>query len=160
MLVAFDTLSPESRVWIYQSNRNFTEVEQHEISEKLTEFVEQWMAHGQPLKASFVLPHNRFIVIAADQAFNTPTGCSIDAQVKLILELEQTYGLQLLDKMNVTFKTGEYFAYKPLLDFKKMIKDKSVNEETIVFNNLVNSIAEWHDSWQVPIKDSWHSRFL
>ena len=69
-------------------------------------------------------------------------------------------GVDLLDKMNVTFKLGEHIAHKPLIDFKKMVKDKAVTENTIVFNNLINTIEEFNDSWEVPALDSWHSRFF
>jgi hypothetical protein len=47
------------------------------------------------------------------------TGCSIDASVEFIQSLEQKYKVDLLDKMNVTFKLGEHIAHKPLIDFKK-----------------------------------------
>ena len=43
---------------------------------------------------------------------------------------------------------------------KKMEKDKAVTENTIVFNNLVNTIEDWNDNWEVPAGDSWHSRFF
>jgi hypothetical protein len=36
------------------------------------------------------------------------TGCSIDASVEFIQSLEQKYKVDLLDKMNVTFKLGEH----------------------------------------------------
>jgi hypothetical protein len=36
----------------------------------------------------------------------------------------------------MTFKLGEYCS--PLIDFKKMVKDKAVTGNTIVFNNLIN----------------------
>ena len=62
--------------------------------------------------------------------------------------------------MNVTYKTGEFIAYKTLIDFKQMAKSKSVSENTIVFNNLVNTIEEWQDYWEVPANESWHSRFF
>jgi hypothetical protein len=74
--------------------------------------------------------------------------------------LEQKYQVELLDKMNVTYKTGEHIAHKTLLDFKKMAKEKAVSEHTIVFNNLVNSIEEFNESWEVPAAESWHSRFF
>jgi hypothetical protein len=41
-----------------------------------------------------------------------------------------------------------------------MAKEKAVTENTIVFNNLVNTIQEYNDSWEVPAMDSWHSRFF
>ncbi len=62
--------------------------------------------------------------------------------------------------MNVTFKNGEFFTHKPLNEFKKMAKEKAVSQETIVFNNLVNTIEEWQDFWEVPAKESWHNRFF
>ena len=74
--------------------------------------------------------------------------------------LEQKYSVDLLDKMNVTFKNGEFVAHKTLIEFKKMVKDKAVTGSTIVFNNLVNSIEEFNESWEVPAEDSWHSRFF
>lgn len=43
---------------------------------------------------------------------------------------------------------------------KKLAKDKSVSANTIVFNNLVNTIEEWQESWEVPASESWHSRFF
>jgi hypothetical protein len=46
------------------------------------------------------------------------TGCSIDASVEFIQSLEQKYKVDLLDKMNVTFKL-ESILPKPLIDFKK-----------------------------------------
>ncbi|MNL67462.1 hypothetical protein D3C87_1920500 [compost metagenome] len=88
------------------------------------------------------------------------TGCSIDSSVEFIQGLEKKYNVDLLDKMNVTFKNGEHIAHKTLIDFKKMVKDKSVSENTIVFNNLVNNIEEFNESWEVPAADSWHSRFF
>ncbi|MCY1245947.1 hypothetical protein D9M72_591390 [compost metagenome] len=62
--------------------------------------------------------------------------------------------------MNVTFKLGEHIAHKPLVEFKKMAKEKAVSANTIVFNNLVNTVGEWHEYWEVPAHESWHSRFF
>jgi hypothetical protein len=73
--------------------------------------------------------------------------------------LRTKYKVDLLDKMNVTFKLESIF-YKPLIDFKKMVKDKAVTGNTIVFNNLINNIQEYNESWEVPALDSWHSRFF
>ena len=62
--------------------------------------------------------------------------------------------------MNVTFKNGEHIAHKTLIDFKKMAKEKAVTENTIVFNNLVITIEEFNDSWEIPASESWHGRFF
>ena len=160
MLVDFDTLPDSARVWIYQSNRKFAEQEVVEMKESLATFLTQWTAHGADLKAGFAIPYDRFIVIGLDQDLNAASGCSIDASVHFIQELEKHYSIDLMDKMNVTYKQGEFIAYKPLKDFKKMAKQKAVGKNTVVFNNLVVNKAEFEDSWEVPAQESWHARFL
>ena len=62
--------------------------------------------------------------------------------------------------MNVTYKQGENITHKSLIDFKKIAKEKAVTKNTIVFNNLVNTIGEWHEYWEVPASESWHQRFF
>lgn len=160
MLVPFDSLPEDSRVWIYQANRSFTEEELQEISLKLDQFIEKWTAHGGDLKASYDIRYKRFITIALDQKLNAATGCSIDASVQFIQQLEKDYNVDLLDKMNVSYKQGEFVAYKTLTDFRKMAKDKAVSMNTIVFNNLVNTKAEYLSEWEVPASESWHKRFM
>ena len=160
MLVDFNTLPDESRIWIYQANRSFSESELTEIEEKLNVFIEAWTAHGQDLQAGFTIKYKRFIVLALNQNLNAATGCSIDASVHFIQQLEKAYNVDLMDKMNVSYKQGEFIAHKSLLDFKKMAKQKAVSKKTIVFNNLVANIAEFKENWEVPASESWHNRFL
>jgi len=160
MFVPFNLLPEESRVWIYQSNRKFSDEETQEIQTKLQKFVEEWTAHGDHLHASFTTKYNRFIILAVNQDVYSTTGCSIDSSVRFIQNLEQKYKVDLLDKMNVTYKTGDFVAYKSLADFKKMTKEKAITKETIVFNNLVATIGEFNDFWEVPAYQSWHKRFF
>lgn len=160
MYVPFDTLPDDSRIWIYQSNRKLSDEEIAEIETDLEAFVENWAAHGTGLEASFVTRYNRFIILAVNQEAHSASGCSIDASVHFIQQIEKKYDVDLLDKMNVTFRNGEYIAHKTLIDFKKMAKDKAVTSNTIVFNNLVNTVGEWNEFWEVPASDSWHSRFF
>jgi len=160
MLTNFKALSSSSRLWIYQANRSFTEEEIAKISKDIETFLEAWVAHGKDLKTSYLVKYKRFIIISVDESQSPATGCSIDRMVHFIQGLEQEYNVNLLDKMNVSYKHGEYLAYKNLLDFKKMVKNKAVNANTIVFNNLVATKQEFEEYWEVPLKDSWHSRFL
>ncbi len=160
MLVKFESLPEDSRVWIYQASRSFSKEEMVEIEKDLDNFVEEWTAHGQDLRAGYEIRYNRFIILGLDQGMNMASGCSIDASVHFIQSLEKRYQLELLDKMNVSYKQGEYIAYKPLLEFKKMAKEKAVSEKTIVFNNLVNNKAEYLEHWEVPASESWHARFM
>lgn len=160
MLTDFKNLPDNSRIWIYQANRKLRDDEVSEISKLTEEFLTKWTAHGADLEAGFEIKYNRFIVIGLNQTNATASGCSIDASVHFIQSLQEKFDVDLLDKMNVTFYSGKYIAYKSLKDFRKMAKDKSVSKNTVVFNNLVNTKAEYLENWEVPAHDSWHNRFL
>lgn len=160
MLVDFESLPDTSRIWIYQSNRSFTDTELEEIKENLGDFLKEWTAHGSALKAGFEIRYKRFLIIGLDQSNASASGCSIDASVHFIQQLEQQYNVTLLDRMNVSFKQGDFVAYKPLSDFKKMAKEKAISKNTIVFNNLVATKLEYLENWEVPASDSWHARFV
>ena len=160
MVKEFNELPDEARVWIFQANRGFSEDELNEIKPKIERFLKQWTVHGKALKAGFEIRYNRFIILGLDESQANASGCSIDASVRFIQSLEKEYNVDLLDKMNVSFKNGEFVAHKPLLDFKKMVKQKAVSPQTIVFNNLVNTKQEYKEFWEVPMTESWHSRLL
>lgn len=160
MLIPFEEMPKSSRIWIYQSDRKLSDEETVEVERDVKEFVENWVAHSTPLKASYQIKYNRFIILVVDQEYHPASGCSVDSSVRIIQDLEKRFGIDLLDKMNVTFKTGDFIAHKSLLDFKKMAKEKAVTGKTVVFNNLVNTIEEFEDFWEVPAAESWHSRFF
>jgi hypothetical protein len=160
MYIPFEELPLESKIWIYPTNRKLSDQEVDDISNLTSEFVNNWVAHDTPLHASFIIKYNRFLILAVNQEVQNATGCSIDKSVAFIQTLEQKYSIDLLDKMNVTYKQGENITHKSLIDFKKIAKEKAVTKNTIVFNNLVNTIGEWHEYWEVTAGESWHQRFF
>lgn len=160
MFIKFEELPETSKVWIFQANRSFSTEEQVELNQKLETFINNWTSHGSDLQGSFEIKYNRFIVLALNTEVNKASGCSIDASVHFIQQLEKEYNVDLLDKMNVSYKQGDFIAYKSLTDFRKMAKDRAVSKNTIVFNNLVTNLAEYKENWEVPASESWHNRFL
>ena len=160
MIVPFEELPDHARVWIYPSNRQFTTDELVELRKAAERFVTQWTAHGQSLKAAYDIPYDRFFVLGLDQSQHAASGCSIDASVHFIQAMERAFDVDMLDKMNVTYRHGEAISYKSLIEFKKMAKDRAISGKTIVFNNLVSTKAEYDEHWEVPAQDSWHQRFF
>ena len=91
MYVPFENLPEESKIWIYQSNRKFTDEEFAAIKSDLKLFIESWEAHGNNLESSFELKYNRFIILAVNQEVQIATGCAIDRSVAFIQDLEKKY---------------------------------------------------------------------
>lgn len=159
MLVEYTSLPEIAKVWIYPSNRKFYDTEIEGLNQKITSFLESWNADDTTFQVSYKLMYNRFIVLFATSE-NPLTNLVIDASVGFILQLQQAYDIELLDKMNVCFKQGEYVQYKDLKDFKKLLKNRAVTGKSIVFDNLVTTKEEFENYWEVPISESWYGRFL
>ena len=160
MITSFSQMDKSSRIWIYQSSRKLIDSEIVEIEVMLKDFLSSWNAHGNELQTAFEIKYNRFIIIALNESNTAATGCSIDSCVHFMQQLELKYKINLLDKMNISFKQGEFISYKSIDDFKKLVKNKSVSRKTIVFNNLVIDISDFLENWEVPAEKIWHARFF
>jgi hypothetical protein len=160
MFVADNSIPDNAKVWVYPSHRKFYPNEIETIENKVKNFVENWKSSDKNFKASYKFLYNRFIVLFADDTDTPLTNLDIDASVSFILELQQEYQVELLDKMNACFKQGEFVQYKDLKDFKKLIKTRAVTAKTIVFDNLVHTKQDFDSFWEVSIEESWYRRFL
>jgi len=160
MFVDFKLLPDSSRVWIYQADKEFTENEVEQISEKLYTFVSNWKRHGDALKASFKIEYNQFIILAVDENYNDVSGCSIDASVHIIKTLQNEFEVDLLNKMIVSFKDGTNVNTVSLKNFKEYAKLQKINATTVVFNNMIQSKADFESAWEVEASKSWHAKFL
>jgi hypothetical protein len=160
MFVDYNTISEDAKVWVYPSSRKFYPTEIEEIEQKIKTFVENWKADDENFKASYQFLYHRFIIFVADVSETTITNADIDASVSFILALQETYKIELLDKMNACFKQGEFVQYKELKDFKKLVKNKAVTGKTIIFDNLVNNKEDLENFWEISIENSWYNRFL
>ncbi|WP_440069194.1 ABC transporter ATPase [Tenacibaculum discolor] len=160
MFTEYKKLPQNSRVWVYQSDREFTQEEIEFISAKALLFIDNWTRHGDDLKGSFTIKYNQFLILGVDENFNNVSGCSIDASVRFIQELEKELELDLMDKMNVSFKEGDNINIVKLPEFQNFAKEQKVTAETVVFNNMVNTKEDFEKKWEVPANESWHARFL
>jgi hypothetical protein len=151
-------LPNSAKLWVYQSNRCFTPSEKEEILQKGLLFVSGWASHGSKLTAAFEIVYDRFLVLAVDETQMKASGCSIDSSVGFIKEIEKTYGVNLFDRLAVAFYKGEEIHVLSLAEFESLIDNKIVSPDTIVFNNLVSTVGEFRNYWQVRAKDSWLAR--
>lgn len=152
--------SENSRVWVYQSDRKLSEQETHEIEAKLKAFVQEWTAHTIQLVAGAEVRYNRFLILIVDESKTGASGCSIDSSVRFIKGLEQEYNINLFDRFNLAYKEGAEVLSAPRSVFEQLVKDGKITADTIVFNNVVQTVAELNTKWEVPFKESWHKQLF
>ncbi len=160
MLVNFESLEDNSKIWIYQSNREFSKNEVAIIINKMEDFIDDWLGHGDQIKASYLIKYNQFIIIAVDQYYNEVSGCSIDASVNFIKELEKQFNVDLTNKLNVSFKDADNINIVSLSDFQNFAKQHKITSKTVVFNNMISTKVGFAENWEVTADKSWHKRYL
>ena len=160
MYVSFENMPPQSRVWVYQSNRGFKEDEEVQISELARQFVDSWAAHNAPLKASYKVFYSQFLVILVDEGLNQASGCSIDASVHLVKQVEQRYGINFFDRTKVAFLMDNDVQLESIGNLKNKISEGVITPQTLTFNNLVQNKGDLEEKWMIPAGESWLKRYF
>jgi len=130
------------------------------VEAKLRRFSDEWAVHGSPLDTSFTLKFDQFIVLAADESRQSASGCSIDSSVRVLKEIEQSMGIELLDRNQVAFKTDKGILLVPVQELKQKFQAGILNEDSLTFNNLVDTKAEFEKNWLLPAGDTWLKRYI
>lgn len=159
MKVPYQDLPSTARVWIYQNSKEIDPDQQAKISESLDLFVSQWSAHNQPLSAHGEIRHDRFIILVVDEGQNMASGCSIDASVHFIRQVEEVHQLDLFDRMVFSFQKNESVSTVKKSEFSRLYAAGVINDETWVFDNLIKTKEELDTTWLKPLGQSWHKRF-
>jgi hypothetical protein len=121
--------------------------------------MEAWAAHGAALLSSFKIFHNRFVVVALDENLNAASGCSIDASTRWFKELGIEIGIDFFDRSIAYLADNEIHSID-LLGIKKAVADESIHSETLIFNNLTNSLSDFNQNWKVKASESWLKKYF
>jgi hypothetical protein len=98
-------------------------------------------------------------LVGVDEASAGASGCSIDAMVRTLGELEQALQVQLLDHGPVLFRQDSGIARLARPAFAELARGGAVSADTVVFNNTVTRVADLREGrWETPARDSWHAR--
>ncbi|MDX1941885.1 MAG: hypothetical protein SFU99_15090 [Saprospiraceae bacterium] len=153
-------LPETTRVWIYQSNQPFSDVKVPEIQKLVQDFAQQWISHNRQLRAHGDVLHNRFVILMVDESQADASGCSIDKSVYFLKNLQAEYGVDLFDRMRFSYLDGEAVKTVSREEFATLYAEGKINNETLVFDTLVNNKGDFDKAFIKPLKESWHKRMV
>ena len=88
-VVHFDSLPPDARVWVFASDRSLEGADAMLLLREVDAWLEQWKAHGAPLRSARDWREDRFLAIGVDPTAEQASGCSIDALFRRLQDLER-----------------------------------------------------------------------
>lgn len=145
----------DSRVWIYQGSRPFSQQEELEINEQLYQFYAQWLSHGDEVKGWAKLLFRQFIVVMADETMFKVSGCSTDSSVRVIKSIERQYNVSLFDRTALTFLVKDKAEMLPMNQVQYALDKGYISADTPMFNNAITTKKQLMSEWLVPLQDSW-----
>ena len=155
------SFSPDSRVWVYVSDRRLNDEETARVQEALQVFTREWTAHNQALKATAEVFDNQCIILMVDETQAGASGCSIDKSVHFLEQLGAQVGADLFARMRFAWadKDGRpHFVNR--LELGAARNNGAVTDETPMLNTLVQTRRELLEKWWVPFGESWHRRVV
>ena len=160
MYVTFNQLPPEARVWIYQANRPLVEAELAAVQSTLAHFAAEWTSHGRTLHAAAEFRHQQFLVIGLDEGVAGASGCSIDASVRFVAQLEQQLGLELLEKSQRAFLQAGTVHLLQRSGLKNAVASGALGPDTLYFDNTLATKKELDTRWPQPASQTWLTRYF
>lgn len=155
------TFSPDSRVWVYTSDRRLSDAETAAVQEALDVFTRDWTAHNQALRATSEVFDNQCILLMVDESRAGASGCSIDKSVHFLEQLGSRIGADFFERMRFAWvdEAGTlHFGNRPELSAAR--QNGQVTDRTPMLNTLVQNRQEMLDKWLLPFEESWHRRVV
>ena len=149
MLVNFNTIPEESRIWIYAAEHKLTNNQENYILKSISEHLKNWEAHKVPLTAGVIILENQFVIVALDEIKNGASGCSIDTLQNKIQNLEKDLSISLLNRLNIFCKIEDEILCVP------SFKLESIAKSNTLFYDLTIQRKIELQSYLKPISEGW-----
>ncbi len=153
-------LDKTSKVWIYQSNRDFTYDELDEVRPKIFEFLEAWTSHSHDLLTYGNIFHLRFLALFVDETIAGASGCSIDKSVHFVESIGQSLGINFFERNEFSYIKEDEVRFIKKEDMKAAFQSNVIGSDTLFFDHLVKTKEAFLKNWLVPLDSSWHQKFI
>lgn len=148
------------RIWIYTLSNQLTPEQLIDFNNRCQIFVTGWTAHDVSLDASYELYKNRLLIFKVNEDKYNASGCSIDKQVRFVKELEKLFSIELLNRLLVAYENNLEVEIVKSSQLPDLLASKTINENTIVFNNTITQSSELNSNWKQPLHKTWLSKYL
>ena len=157
MLRELIALNSQSKVWIYQANKELSYDEIDFLRPSIFEFVQKWSSHGSGVDAYGNVFHRRFIGLFADET-SSVSGCSIDSSVGFIRSMGESLGVDFFRRTDFAFLKEDEVVIFDQSEIGEAFEKGNIDESTFVFDNLVKTKEQFLEAWLKPFSESWHYR--
>lgn len=159
-IASADDFSPESRVWVYITDRPLEDAEVQVAQDALNTFVRQWTAHNQALKATAEVFGNQFVILMVDESQAGASGCSIDKSIHFLEALGHQLRVDFFERMRFAWVDGNSLQFGDREAIRVRAQTGQSDGNTLMVNTLVQTKKDLQEKWLTPFAQSWHRRLI
>jgi hypothetical protein len=160
-IVPFDSLPDSSRIWVFGSDRPVTGAAAEQLLGEVDRFLEEWRAHGEPLRCGRLWADHRFLVVGVDQSTANASGCSIAGLFRALQMLERTIDARLVGGGRVYYRDHSGVAQcVPRTELDSLVASGAVGPDTTVFDTSITDLGEWREKFERPARKTWVGELL
>ena len=156
----FKGYHPDSRIWIYASDRMISDEESREIDQLIQQFTREWTAHDKALKATGKVFFNRFVLLCVDESRTHASGCSIDTSVHFIRDLEKDFKLNLFDRLSICYSENNSMQAMHFSRLKEYLEEGKFSATSTIYDTTLTRLGDFLESFMKPASESWIAKFL
>ena len=160
-IIPFESLPDASRIWIFGSDKAVTGEAAQRLLGEVDRFLENWRAHGAPLRSGRLWKDNRFLVVGVDQSDANASGCSIDGLFRSLQALEREIGARLVGGGRVYYRDHSGVAQSAdRSELDGLVASGAVGPNTVVFDTSLTDLGEWRAKFEQPARKTWVAQLL
>lgn len=148
-----------NRVWTFTISKALNARQLDQLLEAGKAFAAGWTAHDQQLTATFEIVGNTILVVKVNEEVTGASGCSIDKLTRFVKEMEQAFGIELMNRLLVAYKEGEDIKVTHSSKIKELLAQGILNEGSTIYNTAVANEDELNH-WEQPLKATWLNKYL
>ncbi|RMH11131.1 MAG: hypothetical protein D6701_15455 [Gemmatimonadetes bacterium] len=160
MRVPFASIPDDGRLWLFATSRPLDEPERRALDQAVEAFLDDWAAHGTPLTAGYTWLDGRVLAVGLDERAAPPSGCSIDALLRGLKDVERALGVGIVDHAPVWYRDDEgAVRCVSRAEFGRAAADGAVSPDTLVYDLTLTRVGDARAGrWAVPAREAWHGR--
>jgi hypothetical protein len=153
--VEFNQLPPNARVWVFASDRSLAGNDATRLLDEVDAFLDEWKAHGVPLRSAREWRDDRFLVIGVDPTEEQASGCSIDGLFRGLRSLEQALSTGLVAGGRLFYRDSAGIQVAKRSDVRLLAERGALSADSTVYDTSLTDVTSYREKFTRPARESW-----
>lgn len=159
MSIPFASFPDTARLWLMAFPRPLNEGERAKMAEDFEAFRPHWKVHGTPIESDWALLEDQILAVVENTMGTQPSGCSIDAMLRMSLKLATALDLPILDAQSILVRLSGTLKVIAKTSLEKSLQEGTLDAATPVIDLGLLELGQLRaGKLERPLAQTWIAR--